>query len=402
MEYRGLRRLPADSTGFPRSRGWPVRAGSQDLVAAGQFLQQACGGFARRFLLGVSMGGNASGLAAALKAKTADGRPLFDYWIDVEGVDNLTELYQQASAVAATNPFAAEAKQDIEIETGGTFAQVPQAYAQRTNVERAADIAASGLRGAVLVHAIDDGEATYDQAQQLERALRGDGLRTDLYSVSRKAPGDTPDTTLDGDQTMAGHAPEWSTHHIVLDTGFDRLSALAAGAQPPPCNRDFAVDGRSSPTTTPDPASPASGCPAHPTFAGSGAHPRPGGARCGDFLAPRLSVRVRRTGRHRLRVRGRAKDLGCAGLARVRVAVARRAGRRCRFVLRARTGRLSHRRSCTRHVPFLRPHGRAAFRLTARRLRAGRYRVLARAVDRAGNRRTIARRARFRAARGSR
>ena len=31
---------------------------------------------------------DASGLAAALKARTADGRPLFDYWIDVEGVDH--------------------------------------------------------------------------------------------------------------------------------------------------------------------------------------------------------------------------------------------------------------------------------------------------------------------------
>jgi len=196
---------------------------------------------------------------------------------------------------------------------------------------------------------------------------------------------------------LAGHAPEWSTHHIVLDTGFDRLSALAAGTQPPPCNRDFTVDGQSSPTTTPSPASPAAGCPAHPTFAGSGARPRPGGAQCGDFLAPKVTLHVRRARYRSLRLRGRARDLGCAGLARVRVAVARRAGHRCRFVLRPRTGRLSRRRSCTRRIPFVRPHGRRAFSLTVRRLRAGRYRVLARAVDRAGNRATIARRARFRA-----
>ena len=58
MDYRGLKDLPKDSTGFERARGWPVKAGSEDLVAAGQYFDRLCGGFDRRFLLGVSMGGN--------------------------------------------------------------------------------------------------------------------------------------------------------------------------------------------------------------------------------------------------------------------------------------------------------------------------------------------------------
>jgi hypothetical protein len=268
MNYRGLKDLPKDQTGFERSRGWPVKAGSQDLVAAGQYFDRVCGGFDRRFLLGVSMGGNSTGMAAALKAKTLDGKPLFDYWVGVEGVWNLTELATQARAAGATNPFAQQAYDDIVAENGGPPEQQPQNYAERTVVNRAADIAASGLRGIVLVHAIDDGQASYDQAQQMERAMRAAGVQTDLYSVGRKAPGDTPDTVLDGNQAMAGHAPEWSTHHIVLDTGFDALSALAAESGPPPCNRDFATDGQTG--TTPDPKVAAPGCPAKPTFSGRG------------------------------------------------------------------------------------------------------------------------------------
>ncbi len=73
MDYRGLTDLPRDATGYERSRGFPVKAGGEDLVAAAQHLDRVCGGFDRRVLLGVSMGGNASGLAAAIGGKTAGG-----------------------------------------------------------------------------------------------------------------------------------------------------------------------------------------------------------------------------------------------------------------------------------------------------------------------------------------
>jgi acetyl esterase/lipase len=107
MNYRGLQDLPKDSSGFERSRGWPVKAGSQDLIAAARYFDAACGPFERIILLGVSMGGNASGLAAASQGKRIDGGPLFDYWVGVEGVYNLTELYQAARVVKrlrATGP----------------------------------------------------------------------------------------------------------------------------------------------------------------------------------------------------------------------------------------------------------------------------------------------------------
>lgn len=394
MDYRGLKDLPKDETGFERARGWPVKAGSEDLVAAGQHFDRLCGGFDRRFLLGVSMGGNSTGLAAALKAKTLDGRPLFDYWVGIEGVWNLTELAGQARAAAASSPFAQNAYDDIVAENGGTPEEKPDEYSFRTVVNRAADIGASGLRGIVLVHAIDDGEASYDQAQQMEKAMRNANVPTDLYSVSRKADGDTPDTTLDGNQTMAGHAPEWSTHHISMDTGFDALSALAAESGPPPCNRDFSTDGQANPHTTPDPSTPASGCPAKPTFSGRAARPSdsakaPSG--CSDALAPTLSAKASTATKRRLALRGTAKDRGCAGLSRVRIAVARRAGKSCRFVDRAKSGHMTRARSCTRKRPFLKPGGAASYRLTLLKLKTGTYRVTTVATDRAGQRTTVTR-----------
>ncbi len=391
MNYRGLTSLPKDQTGFERARGWPVKTGSEDLVAAGQFLDRVCGGFARRLLLGISMGGNSTGMAAALAAKTTDGKPLFDYWVGVEGVYNLAELYQTARAVAPTNPFAAQAVEDIERETGGTFEQQPAAYAERTVVNRAAEIAKSGLKGVALVHGVDDGQASFDQAQQMTRALRAEGLATDLYTVRRKAPGDTPDTTLTSPEN-AGHAPEWSTHHIVLDTGFDRITALARRDEPPPCDRDFEVDGQTDPRISPDPSKPASNCPAKPSFAGTtlsggGGGGGGGGGSCVDRTPPTVTVRARHT-RRTLTVFGTARDRGCrAGMRRVRVAVGRRVGGgRCRFVTRARSGRLSRPRSCTRGRIYLRPRRIGRFRLVVRGPRRGRYLITVAGTDRAGNR----------------
>ena len=57
-----------------------------------------------------------------MRGRTDDGRPLFDYWIGVEGVYNLTETYSEARAAGA-----AEAVADIERETGGPIEREPDA-----------------------------------------------------------------------------------------------------------------------------------------------------------------------------------------------------------------------------------------------------------------------------------
>ncbi len=117
------------------------------------------------------------------------------------------------------------------------------------------------------------------------------------------------------------------------------------------------------------------------------------GTTCVDKAAPRVRARkARRLRNGRLRISGTATDRGCGAkgrgrVRRVQVAVARRAGRRCRFVTRA--GRLTKARSCRRPV-LLKPRGRVRWTLTVKRpLPRGRYSVYVRASDRAGNRSAI-------------
>ena len=255
-------------------------------------------------------------------------------------------------------------------------------------LNRTADIAASGLKGIALVHGVNDGLVPYNQSVEFARAMRGTAVPTDFYSATRKAPGDQADDTRVVPTDAPGHASEHA-RHVVIDTGLDLVSGLARGDRPPPCNRDFTVDGTASPRISPDPGTPASGCPARPSFHGSpgGSSGAGGSAGCTGARAPSVSLRATRSGRRGLVVRGRAR--GCAAaVRRVRVAIARvgASGRRCRFVTRPRTGRLTRPRSCARHRVFLRPRGTQRFRLAVRRLPAGRYRVIAVATDRAGNR----------------
>ncbi|GAC1316552.1 MAG: hypothetical protein NVSMB25_02470 [Thermoleophilaceae bacterium] len=403
MNYRGLIDLPRDSSGYERSRGWPVSAGAQDLIAAARYFDASCGPFDRIILLGVSMGGNSSGLTAAAQAKRIDGRPLFDYWIGVEGVYNLTELYNEATLVAPINSFAAQAKADIEAETGGTPAQVPQAYSDRTVVNQAAKIAGSGLRGIYVVHAVNDGEAAYNQAQEMTSNLRASGMPTDLYSVTRHAPGDLrTDTTLaqgaPGD--TAGHEAEWSPHDIVLDTGFDLIPALLVRGEPPPCNRNFTVDGMANPQKTPDPSVRAPGCPGGERVTpGSSAGRSTTGSTTGCRSAPAVSVRLIR--RHRRSVLSGSARAGRCGVrsarvTRVSIALARPIGGsgRCRF-LKAR-GVLSGARSCAKPL-FIRAHGTGRWRLKLRRrVPRGIYRLTVVAFESAGPRARVDRRVKLR------
>ncbi len=119
-------------------------------------------------------------------------------------------------------------------------------------------------------------------------------------------------------------------------------------------------------------------------------------ALCADAKAPRAVLsRARTTLRStRIVVRGTASDRGCAAtpatrarpgaLRRVSVAVALRAGTRCRFL--SRSGKLGGARSC-RSPRFVTARGTSPWRLDLRgRFRKGAYVVTVRAVDTAGNR----------------
>ena len=265
MNYRGQ----VDSAGYPlpSSRGWRVREGAEDSIAAAQMIERACTSLRNKTIVmyGVSMGGNTAGLAAAAGAKRASGAPLFDYLYDVEGAMNVTETYLEARALAASkNQFAVNAVQDIEDEMGGAFEDRSETYLEHSVVTRVEDIKKSGIKGVVMVHGVDDGLVGYNQSPELYTRLRAAGIPVDFWTAVTRGNDSEPGTTLDGYVTsfipgftspFAGHASEVSETHIVGMAGFVRLYALFQKGERPAC-RTGLLDGtlgytQSKPLTAP-------------------------------------------------------------------------------------------------------------------------------------------------------
>lgn len=217
---------------LPSSRGWRVAEGAEDTIALAQLFHRACRLTTVSVLHSVSMGGNTAGLALAERPVAPDGSPLFDAWVDVEGAANVTETYLAAKALAPANAFAQQATEDIEEAFGGTPAEVPAVYAERTVVNRVPDIAASGVRGVVMVHGVADGLVSHDISRQLQVLLLAQGVPVDMTAFVTRSPGSEPGTTVDGyvptGQTspFAGHASEASETHDVGNAGFAALARV--------------------------------------------------------------------------------------------------------------------------------------------------------------------------------
>ena len=216
---KGLIAVAPDYSGLgpaPDYRGWPAAAGAGDLVKAAQFLVSACPSINQVVLLGVSMGGNMTGLAMAADAKRPGShRPLFDYWIDVEGVTNWIETYAEATAAGrGGNAYAAGAQQDIEKECGGPLGPTTApCYQNRDVVARSVDVANSGVKGVAMVHAVLDGLVPSDQSREMSTTLRGLGIPTDQFNVMRRNTNegqttlltDASQSQLDATLQPAGH-----------------------------------------------------------------------------------------------------------------------------------------------------------------------------------------------------
>ena len=262
MDYRGLKIIPdSDGDGLPQSRGWNARAGAADLVAAAQHFERICPSIETITIFGVSMGANMSGLAVAnaAEARRSDGSPLFDYWFDIEGAVNVVETYAGARALAPVNAFAKNAQEDIEAEMGGPIESKPQAYADRAVVTHIDEIKASGVKGVVLVHGLDDGLVPYNQSREMSSLLLSRQINYDFFTVGRRSPQSEKETTATGyvgDQVvaqtpgddkyvspLAGHASEKSTTHIIMVTAFDRLASLLEDREAPGMYREYFVDG---------------------------------------------------------------------------------------------------------------------------------------------------------------
>jgi pimeloyl-ACP methyl ester carboxylesterase len=245
MDYRGTRELPEEGE-VGGTRGWQVREGAADSNAAAQAVLAACPDLRQVVLFGVSMGGNTAGLALAAQPVrgASDARPLYDWWINVEGAANVVETYLSARSLAASgNAFAANAVEDIEREVGGPIESDPQGYVDLAVVSNADRIAHSGVRGVFHAHGVEDGLVPYDQSRELQAALMdaSDGeLDQEFWTMLRRDP-DGPDP--DEDQTnlsdyvigavdpsyespFVGHGSEASADNDVMRLSLGRLEGL--------------------------------------------------------------------------------------------------------------------------------------------------------------------------------
>ena len=252
------------------SYGWRVREGAEDSIAAAQLFERTCqakrkkGGKKKKpkrlpiVMYGVSMGGNASGLAVAAGASRRDATPLFDYWFDIEGVTNVIETYLEARAVAGPplyNRTGQIAVAEIEEEMGGTLEQRPGAYAEHSVVTRADDIKASGVKGVVMVHGAADGTVPYNQSPEMFARLVEQRIPTDFFTVAGRgdgSDGQTAEETLTiasfipgYSSPFAGHGGENDLKHPVIALGFERLAKLFDEDRRPLCFRKmFYSDGQ--------------------------------------------------------------------------------------------------------------------------------------------------------------
>jgi pimeloyl-ACP methyl ester carboxylesterase len=265
MDYRGTGWTGLDGKSKPsEDRGWFVKEGAEDSIFAADYFLKKFPSIRNVEAFGISMGGNASGLAVAAGAKRpGTTKPLFDYWVNVEGVTSMFETYLEATGVSlAGNVGGAEAKEEIEKECGGTPADNPTCYQDLTILARTQDIVSSGLKGVINVHGVDDGLVPHNQSEEMTAALRAAGIPTDYYIALRRNDWQNPKTAEPQGGTvlsstalgpvfsgagqtypapLAGHGWEGSNTQIVIATGFAKLWSLVDHGQVP-ANHQYFVD----------------------------------------------------------------------------------------------------------------------------------------------------------------
>jgi hypothetical protein len=236
MNYRG--------TDLSTGVGWRVIEGAQDSIAATKLFDASCPGSAgfTNSVLGISMGGNMSGIAVSSGSKRSGGAPLFDYWFDVAGVTNVPEIYTDATAISllplgSIQTVGQEATASMNAEFGGNPLTALSAYLGNSPVLRTSQMKSSGLKGVVISHGVLDGEVTSDMSVQMATALAVTGIPTDIYASVFKIPNTDPGRTLDGDVLglVPGYVSPFAGHvsQVVLQAATDRMHAMYAGVPGP-------------------------------------------------------------------------------------------------------------------------------------------------------------------------
>jgi hypothetical protein len=193
-------------------------------------------------LAGYSIGGTYSGNTLMKKPKRTNGKPLFDWYVGMEAIEDIFGEFQLAKALP-NDAFIQGAVADAKAELGGTIDEKPAAYHAVNPIEHVDKIKASGLRGAFLVHGVDDGLVPYQQSVDMTKALRDAGIKTDFWTARKRRPGDEPDTTLSGrfgtPSGDSGHASDTAIKHLVPSTGLRIIHDLVvSGKRPSNRNRD--------------------------------------------------------------------------------------------------------------------------------------------------------------------
>jgi hypothetical protein len=245
MNYRG--------TDLSTGLGWRVIEGAQDSIVATKLFDASCSGATfTNTVLGISMGGNMSGLAVSSNAKRGSGAPLYDYWFDVAGVTNVPEIYVDATLiglapVASLATIGKNATAAMDAEFGGSPLTALSAYLNNSPALRASAMKSSGIKGVVISHGVLDGEVTSDMSAQMALTLALAGVPTDVYTSVFKAPNTSSGLTLDGDVLglIPGYTSPFAGHvsAIVLKAATDRLKAIYAGGPGPSSLHLTLVDG---------------------------------------------------------------------------------------------------------------------------------------------------------------
>lgn len=217
--------------------GFQLGAGAAETKAAIADLDLQVPAGAPRILFSVSMGTTVAGMVLA------DMPGVFQYWVVSEGLSQLSETWAGAKVLAPVNTFAASAVRDIETECGGTPAEAPLCYQERSAVLRVPEF--RGLQGVVVVHGINDGLVPHNQERETATALRAAGIPTDFVMVARGAVGGEG-TTLTGYagqnvDGFAGHGTESNDAHTLTAISFALLDRVATGDLVP-AQRESLVD----------------------------------------------------------------------------------------------------------------------------------------------------------------
>jgi dipeptidyl aminopeptidase/acylaminoacyl peptidase len=178
MDYRG-----------PRT-AFKVATGVEDTVAATLRLQAVYPGIERTLLYGWSMGGE-----IALLAPLAAPAGTYDYVFSGAGVLDLASTWQDTAWLRA----------DVERETGGTPAERPAEYAQRSPVARAGELPGLGVARVFLVHGVADDVVAIGQSQRMHDALEEAGVPVSSYAVTRDRAGACDPVGCTQADAPAGH-----------------------------------------------------------------------------------------------------------------------------------------------------------------------------------------------------